>query len=153
MPYPDTGQRLYLDLRRQIEQGTYPAGEALPSTRALANELGIARGTVTAAYERLAAEGYVESRPGARTIVAAGLQAKPSVPNLLSAQTGQAPRLSVQGQRIAALPRQPDPHTHSLIADFRYGNLAPGDFPTLAWRRAWRLAGQASGRRLPAAPL
>ncbi len=140
MPYPDTGQRLYLDLRRQIEQGTYPAGDALPSTRALAAELGVARGTVTAVYERLAAEGYVESRPGARTIVEAGLQPKPSVPGPPSTQTGRAPRLSAQGQRIAALPRQPGPRTDSLIADFRYGNLAPDDFPTLAWRRAWTSA-------------
>ena len=46
------------------------AGTRLPSTRALASDLGIARGTVVEAYAQLEAEGYVDARRGAGTWVA-----------------------------------------------------------------------------------
>ena len=52
-------------------------GEPLPSTRALAGSLGIARGTVVEVFEQLIAEGFLESSPGVGTRVArplAGLQ-------------------------------------------------------------------------------
>ena len=42
--------------------GRLPAGTRLPSSRDLAAQLGVARGTVTLAYTQLAAEGYL--RPG-----------------------------------------------------------------------------------------
>lgn len=60
---------LYLQLideiRKLIDQGTLEAGQALPSTRSLAEKLGINRSTVTRAYEELQALGYLSSRPGA----------------------------------------------------------------------------------------
>lgn len=61
--------RLYLAVRQAILAGRLPAGSELPSTRALAAELGIARNTVLRAYEQLLAEGYVEGRHGAGTYV------------------------------------------------------------------------------------
>ncbi len=66
------GQRASLEngLRAAIQARRLAAGTALPSTRALAGDLGIARGTVVAAYDQLAAEGYLLSRPGAGTVVA-----------------------------------------------------------------------------------
>nr|WP_221376081.1 PLP-dependent aminotransferase family protein [Actinoplanes polyasparticus] len=62
---------VYRALRTAIVDGRLPAGERLPATRALAADLGVARGSVAAAYERLAAEGYLSSRVGAGTFVAA----------------------------------------------------------------------------------
>ena len=44
----------------------YRPGARLPSTRAFAAEWGVSRTTVTAAYEQLLAEGYLETRQGAR---------------------------------------------------------------------------------------
>lgn len=66
-------------LHRQLERGLQDAirkgrlqpGTALPSTRALAAELALSRGVVVEAYEQLTAEGYLESRPGGKTRVAA----------------------------------------------------------------------------------
>jgi GntR family transcriptional regulator/MocR family aminotransferase len=46
-------------------------GVQLPSTRALSEQLKVARGTVVEAYEQLAAEGWIKSRPGARATVVA----------------------------------------------------------------------------------
>ncbi|GJD62402.1 PLP-dependent aminotransferase family protein [Methylobacterium frigidaeris] len=129
-PLPVSAQ-IGTDLKAQIAQGVYPPGAALPSTRALAVELGVSRTTVTAAYDQLIAEGYLETRPGARARVAAGLRA------------GQAPaaaapmpphHLSAFGRRLLAEPAPaaaPGP-----AIDFRYGDLSGDDFPVLAWRRA-----------------
>ncbi|WP_308164746.1 MocR-like pyridoxine biosynthesis transcription factor PdxR [Nonomuraea sediminis] len=57
-------------LREAIRGGRLAAGTLLPSTRGLARELGLARGTVVAAYDQLATEGYLTVRPGSGTRVA-----------------------------------------------------------------------------------
>lgn len=56
-------------LRRAIAAGKLPAGTALPSTRSLAERLGISRNTVLTAYEELAAEGLVSGEAGSATRV------------------------------------------------------------------------------------
>ncbi|MBL1083719.1 PLP-dependent aminotransferase family protein [Streptomyces actinomycinicus] len=67
-----TGRRSALEsaLRDGIRQGRLAAGTLLPSTRGLATELGLSRGTVTAAYDQLVEEGYLTTRPGSGTTVA-----------------------------------------------------------------------------------
>ncbi|WP_436534753.1 PLP-dependent aminotransferase family protein [Actinoplanes sp. HUAS TT8] len=50
-------------LREAIRSGQLAPGQALPSSRVLARQLGIARGTVTQVYEQLTAEGHLTSRP------------------------------------------------------------------------------------------
>jgi GntR family transcriptional regulator/MocR family aminotransferase len=58
------GRTVYDLLRAQIADGTLSAGARAPSTRGLAAELGVSRTTVTAAYEQLAAEGYLVTSTG-----------------------------------------------------------------------------------------
>ncbi|MDJ0387084.1 PLP-dependent aminotransferase family protein [Roseomonas sp. E05] len=131
-------QRIGEAIKAQIAAGTYRPGARLPSTRALAMELGVSRTTVTAAYEQLLAEGYLETRPGAHTRVARGLRPHAQAPGL-SPPAGPA-RLSAFGQRIAGFGAPgPFPGRQPAI-DFRYGDLAAADFPTLAWRRALNAA-------------
>src|SRR3954468_23780393 len=67
-------------LRTAIRDGRLNAGARLPSSRGLAAELGISRGVVTSAYDQLAAEGYLQTRQGARVRVAPGVRAQPSRP-------------------------------------------------------------------------
>jgi GntR family transcriptional regulator / MocR family aminotransferase len=57
-------RQLAAALRQAIAEGRFGEGARLPSTRALAAELGIARSTVVAVFEQLAAEGYVVARMG-----------------------------------------------------------------------------------------
>jgi GntR family transcriptional regulator/MocR family aminotransferase len=57
-------------LRVAIREGRLAAGTRLPSTRALAGDLGLSRGTVVEAFAQLAAEGYLDARHGAGTWVA-----------------------------------------------------------------------------------
>lgn len=56
-------------MRATIRSGGLPPGAALPSTRALAADLGVSRGVVVAAYAQLAAEGYIALRRGAAPTV------------------------------------------------------------------------------------
>jgi DNA-binding transcriptional MocR family regulator len=59
-------RRICEEIKDGIRQGRYGPGARLPSTRTLAAEWGVSRTTVTAAYGQLIAEGYLETRPGAR---------------------------------------------------------------------------------------
>ena len=63
-------RQLYEGLRRAILSGQLGTEARLPSTRALAAQMGIARMTVVNAYEQLHAEGYIEGKVGSGTYVA-----------------------------------------------------------------------------------
>jgi GntR family transcriptional regulator/MocR family aminotransferase len=58
-------------LRELVRNGTLPAAGPMPSSRALAADLGVSRRLVVDAYAQLSAEGYLVTRPGAGTFVAA----------------------------------------------------------------------------------
>ena len=57
-------------LRELVREGTLAAGSRMPSSRALAGDLGVSRRLVVDAYAQLLAEGYLVSRQGAGTYVA-----------------------------------------------------------------------------------
>jgi GntR family transcriptional regulator / MocR family aminotransferase len=62
-------RQLYLALKRLIQERTLAADMALPSTRSLANDLEIARNTVSTAYDQLVTEGFLANRAGARPMI------------------------------------------------------------------------------------
>ena len=67
-------RQIYDRFRSAIASGVLNPGDRIPSARALTKELGLARGTIEAAYSLLAAEGYIEARGQAGTIVTPGLE-------------------------------------------------------------------------------
>jgi GntR family transcriptional regulator/MocR family aminotransferase len=73
-------EQLYARVRRAIVEGRLSPGQRLPSSRALASQLGVARGTVDAAYARLAGEGYVLARGPAGTVVSPNLRTDTQLP-------------------------------------------------------------------------
>jgi GntR family transcriptional regulator / MocR family aminotransferase len=77
MPLHEQLERM---VRAAIRDGRLEAGASLPSSRALAAELGVSRGVVTAAWDQLAAEGYLRTRQGALVRVAPGVRAQPPRP-------------------------------------------------------------------------
>jgi GntR family transcriptional regulator/MocR family aminotransferase len=83
--------QLERELRDAIRSGRLAAGERLPSSRALAAELGISRGLVLECYSQLQAEGFLTSRSGSATRVAANARAATELP----AGPVPAPRLAV----------------------------------------------------------
>ena len=66
-------RQIYTRFRSAIAEGLLQPGARIPAARALALELGLARGTVESAYALLTAEGYVETRGQAGTIVTPAL--------------------------------------------------------------------------------
>jgi GntR family transcriptional regulator/MocR family aminotransferase len=116
------GAQLQTQLRDAIRVGRLGVGERLPSSRQLAGELGVSRGLVVDCYAQLEAEGYLTSRSGSATRVAAGIAADPPA--------GRAPA--------------PD---RRLDVDFKYGIPDLGGFPMRDW--LWAL-GEA-GREAPIA--
>jgi GntR family transcriptional regulator / MocR family aminotransferase len=108
-------------LREAIRGGRLTPGTRLPSTRDLAAQLGLSRGTVTQAYEQLEAEGWLTGRSGSGTRVADG------TPQPRGGRTAE--------NRVPALLRQPEPRH-----DLRPGHPDARAFPRDAWARAMRWA-------------
>ncbi|WP_036172434.1 PLP-dependent aminotransferase family protein [Massilia sp. 9096] len=118
-------------LRAAIRDGTLAAGTRLAATRALAQELGIARNTVLYAYEQLACEGYL--LPDRRGTVVADVAPGPLRVKAPPPQAGLARR--AQGLRTL--------HNAALDgAPFAPGVPDLHGFPLAQWRRrlerAWR---------------
>ena len=125
----DRVARIYQALRDAVLDGRLSAGDRVPASRDLARQLEVARGTVTAAYDRLAAEGFLESRPGSGTYVAdvalgetppPGRRARPGVVRPLPLWE--------------AGPRSPVPRGRRLH-DLSIGLPDPALFPLEVWRR------------------
>src|SRR5918999_1814658 len=75
-------------LREAIRAGLLAPNTALPSSRALARELGVSRGVVVEAYAQLATEGYLVARQGAPTRVS---EAASPGPGAVPAAAGERP--------------------------------------------------------------
>jgi GntR family transcriptional regulator / MocR family aminotransferase len=127
-------QKLRDAIKGQITSGSLGPGARLPSTRSLAAEWGLSRTTVTAAYDQLIAEGYLETRQGARAQVARGLG--PEEPSIQPPAPPVDPSLSAFGRRLADFKVPAVADADHRIADFRYGDLASADFPLLDWKKA-----------------
>lgn len=61
--------KLYRTLRSAIAHGAFAPGTRLPSSRAISQDLGVSRNTVTAALDELIADGWVEARRGSGVYV------------------------------------------------------------------------------------
>lgn len=111
------GRRAGLEraLREAIRAGRLVPQTRLPSTRALAAELGLSRGTVSAAYDQLVAEGYLSAATGSGTTVA----------TLARATIHKGP---------------PRAETAKPRYDLRPGSPDVSSFPTAAWLRSARRA-------------
>ena len=145
---PKTPLRLqvYRQLRAAIEQGSFAAGARLPPSREHARALGVARNTVLWAMERLRAEGYVITRVGDGSYVAADLAAlrRPMAQASRGSRVAaMAPALSRRGQLIADTALHWQPPLQPAQA-FRIGAPEIASFPFALWDR---LARQASPRQ------
>jgi GntR family transcriptional regulator / MocR family aminotransferase len=119
-------------LRGGIIDGRLPTGSALPASRVLAADLGVSRGVVVEAYQRLKDEGMVGARHGAGTIV----MAHPTAPTSRGVNVPSSPPEGAQW------------HIHPVTIPRRWRagadiDLSPGvpdlaGFPRAAWLRAER---------------
>jgi GntR family transcriptional regulator/MocR family aminotransferase len=96
-------------LRDAIQAGRLSPGTQLPSSRSLAADLGVARGTVTSAFEQLVVEGWLVARHGSGTSVAwATEQLPPPRPDRRAAGAEPEPRFDFRpgSSDVSAFPRQ-----------------------------------------------
>jgi GntR family transcriptional regulator/MocR family aminotransferase len=114
--------QLEREMRRAVRTGRLPADLPLPSTRALASNLGLSRGVVVECYEQLIAEGYFTSVRGSGTRVA-------------------AIRTEARSAAVTA-PVAVDPRY-----DFRPGTPDVGSFPRREWFASLRRVYNAAGSR------
>jgi GntR family transcriptional regulator/MocR family aminotransferase len=113
-------RQIYDRFRNAVASGLLKPGDRIPSARALTKELGLARGTIEAAYSLLAAEGYIQARGQAGTIVTPGLKLRAPVASPM-------PRTD---SGIAAAGFRPD-----SILPFQMGLPALDMFPRKIWAR------------------
>lgn len=112
-------------LRAAISSGTLHPGDEVPSTRVLARQAGVSRGTVVAAYDQLVSEGYLTATQGAPTRV------NPSLPTV-AAHGSVTP---ATGERIDRPERRRSPGISLKPSSGHAGTIRPA-----AWRQAWREA-------------
>ena len=93
-------ERLCAALREAVRSGQAALGERLPSSRDLAQDLGLSRVTVEAAYAQLETEGYLRRQVGQGSFVAIDMGAARPRPSAASAPRVAAARLSRRGQRM-----------------------------------------------------
>ena len=130
-------------IRSLIVDGTLRAGDPVSSSRGLARDLGVSRGTVVAAYDQLIAEGYLATRPGGTTTVH---------PDAL--QAGREPfparvdRPAHGGERgLCDTRSRPENSAHDdgAIIDMRPGFSHDEVAEDSTWREAWRSAAGTAG--------
>jgi GntR family transcriptional regulator/MocR family aminotransferase len=142
-------RQVYGGIRQAILIGTLRGGERLPSTRDLAEQLGVSRTVVVAAYEQLLAEGYATGRAGSGTYVAEKLEAqrgrrdaRARRAELRLSRYGNAARGATA---VVDTPRRQDPVPRF---DFANGRSDLSTFPFALWRRMLlRQAREASARQ------
>lgn len=118
-------------LRAAATAGALRGGDRLPSTRALAAELGVSRTVTAAAYDQLLAEGWVTGRRGSGTYVTAS----PSWRGSRGGPPSAAARTVSGGD--------PTPGPERTPVDLRAGTPCVEVIDPAAWRRAWRAGADA----------
>lgn len=133
----ERGRWLYDELRGAILDGRLKPGARMPSTRSLSKQYDLARGTVTAAFDSLKSEGYMEAKVGAGTFITirvpdesmvARAASAPAIVEPSKAELSQRGRNAVRGVPLL-------PASHSIGKAFRSYEPAIDLFPVNLWSR------------------
>jgi GntR family transcriptional regulator / MocR family aminotransferase len=127
-------RQVYLRLREAILSGAFAAKTKLPSTRELAEQLGISRTIAVMVYEQLVSEGFAFGKTGSGTFVAPALTV---TPRRQSDRTTNVAVSRYGSLAVASWERLNIPQRHALRRyEFAYGRSDLEDFPFEMWRRA-----------------
>ncbi|HVR50075.1 MAG TPA: PLP-dependent aminotransferase family protein [Pseudorhodoferax sp.] len=126
-------RQIYDVMRQAILHGDWAAGVRLPSSRQLADDVGLARNTVLHAYQQLLAEGYISTRSGSGTFVSDTLPDQLPARSRASAQqpANLGEGISRRGQRVvldAGISNSPS-------GAFALGVSDTSAFPQATWAR------------------
>jgi GntR family transcriptional regulator/MocR family aminotransferase len=129
--------RIATAITRDIRRGVLRGGDRLPSTRAIADRLGVTRNTAVAAYDELLGQGWIETRGAAGTFVAAALPERPVRRAAIAEPLGIAKRAGFDLAPAAAFPTVFDGTSAYQLSG---GVPDPRLFPKTAFARAYRRA-------------
>ena len=134
---------LYRVIERCIINNQLVAHSKLPSTRALADSLGLSRNTVKSAFELLQSEGYIETKQGAGTFVCENKSIVSVAQLPIIKNVDDAVKPAIKFSRLMA---QLDWQKHTTSSFFD-GVLAPStpavaEFPWMQWQKAINYAGR-----------
>lgn len=128
--------QIFDQVRALILDGRLQAGMALPPTRALAERFSVSRNTVMIAYERLAAEGYVEARGTAGIFVTS---IPPDDLLLISSvndgSRSNGPIVELSGEPLLCFAGSPGGGENRPALDMWVGRSPATGFPLRIWRR------------------
>jgi GntR family transcriptional regulator / MocR family aminotransferase len=127
-------RQIYDGFRSAILEGRLRPGQRIPSTRVLAAEIRVSRFPVLNAYAQLLAEGYLESRVGAGTLVSSSLPEQMTSSRLTGTKTtpiGHGPR-RVAARTSLFPPKEALPWMIHR-GPFRVGQVAFDQFPHQIW--------------------
>ncbi len=129
-------RQIYNSYRTAIVEGALRPGERIPSTRILASELGLSRIPVLNAYAQLLAEGYLEARVGAGTVVSSTLPDQVMPKGLgRRIEVRKAPRtMPVNGTPLPSI-KAALPWLGKRWGAFNPGQPALDHFPYKVWSR------------------
>jgi GntR family transcriptional regulator/MocR family aminotransferase len=138
-------RQLDASLRRLILSGKLKPGQKLPSTRELAEELGVSRITVKSVYEQLVVEGYALAKTGAGTFVAQGLEIESAPKFRRVRRKSKIPEIEItdRAQRIMSSRASA---RHGETDPFRPGVPAHDLFPVKVWNKCLLEATQSDHR-------
>ncbi|HEX8298583.1 MAG TPA: PLP-dependent aminotransferase family protein, partial [Rubricoccaceae bacterium] len=122
-------RQIYERLREAVLSGHLRPGQRVPSTRALADELGVSRLPVLTAYEQLRHEGYFEGRAGSGTYVSAAL------PDDTLRTAGASDRSQSERPAGRSPVPSPRPWDEGVLRPFRVSQPALDAFPHALWAR------------------
>ncbi|GIH51009.1 GntR family transcriptional regulator / MocR family aminotransferase [Microbispora rosea] len=125
-------RQIEASIRASIRAGRLRAGASLPPTRTLAAGLGVSRGVVVEAYQQLVAEGYLASRSGGYTQVAA------TMPQTVAGAGSAASTATSMAASTAGSTAQQAARSVGFRIDFGYGRTDVSQFPRAAWLRSVR---------------
>lgn len=144
--------QLFQAVQREILEGRLTPGTRLPSSRTLARQLQVARNTVLLAYDRLIAEGYLETRQAEGTFVSDAIpedalcwSAGGKVADHAPSPGASPPRLL---PRRFAAPLLYERRKERIDLDFRIGRPDPASFPLKRWRQLINETLAGAGRAL-----
>lgn len=132
-------EQIALHIERAISLGVLPAGSRLPSWRDLATQLGVARGTVRTAYDRLIDRGLLCATKAAGTRVVEVLPILMPMPPAIQHSSGPGGVASIDDGPLALFQQRAD-----RPLAFQMGVPAHDAFPATLWARMHRRGVQAS---------
>lgn len=111
-------EQIYSYYVKEILSGAFAAGERLPATRQLAEDLSVGRNTVDRAYQQLTAEGYIQPKAGSGFTVN-------DIP--------MGPALAVEADPVIYEEQRGE---DDIRYDFAYGSMDNSVFPYNQWRKS-----------------